>query len=98
MHIPISVAENVKFRAWMHTTTPAISKLLPKNGDTICNWILKEFKVRQSELIEALKFSKSLVHFSFDLRTSPHHQSIPGIVEHYTNSKGKNITRLLGLC
>ena len=80
MHIPFSVVENAKFQAWMRTTTPAISILLPKDGDTIRNWILKEFKVRQIELIEALKFSKSLVHFSCDLWTSPHYRSILGIV------------------
>lgn len=97
MHNPFSVVENPKFQAWMCTTTPAISKLLPKDGDTIRNWSLKKLKVRQSELIEALQFSKSLVHFSFDLWTSPHYRSILGIVGHYTNSKGKNITLLLGL-
>lgn len=70
---------------------------LPKDGDTIRNWSLKKLKVRQSELIEALQFSKSLVHFSFDLWTSPHYRSILRIVGHYANSKGKNITLLLGL-
>lgn len=81
----------------MNVTTSVASKILPRDGDTIRNWILQEFKTRQKELVTALQTSKSMVHFSFDLWTSPNYQSILGIVGHYLSARGKNITILLGL-
>lgn len=73
MHIPFLVVENLRFQAWMKTTTPVAVRLLPKDGDTIRSWILQEFKKKQKELVIALHASKSLIHFSFDLWTSPNY-------------------------
>lgn len=97
MHIPFSIVENVRFQTWVNTTTSIGARFLPKDGDTIRNWILLEFKRKQKELVAAFQTSKSFIHFSFDLWTSPNFQSILGIVRHFINAKGKNITTLLGL-
>ena len=98
MHILFSVVENKKFQAWVQVTTSVASTLLPRDRDTIRNWIIQEFKTRQRDLVTTLQVSKSLVHFSFDLWTSPNYRSILGVVGHYLNKKGENVTTLLGLC
>lgn len=97
MHMPFSVVENTKFQRLMHTSSSSTSRFLPRDGDTIRSWILKEFKIKQEKLITALETSKSQIHFSFDLWTSPHCRSILGVVGHYLNSQGQNVTVLLGL-
>ena len=51
MHIPFSVVENKKFQVLVSTAISAASRLLPKDGNTIRNWILQEFTLRPPCLI-----------------------------------------------
>ena len=97
MHIPFSIVENTFFRAFLATISASVGSLLPLDGDTIRKWIMGEFQRKKVEIKQSLHTSKSLIHFSFDLWTSPNALAMLGVVAHYMDNMGKNRTVLLGL-
>jgi hypothetical protein len=97
MHITFSQVENEWFRRFLEVLSPKLTNWIPKSGDTIRSWILLEFKRRQNEIKAQLHESKSLIHLSFDLWTSPNHLSIVGIHGHFMNPQYKVDNALLGL-
>ena len=97
MHIPFSIVENTFFQNFISTISSTIASMLPLDGDTIRGWIMGEFQLKKAEIKRSLHISKSLIHFSFDLWTSPNALAMLGIVAHYMDNLGKNYTVLIGL-
>src|SRR5207244_9089522 len=74
------------------------SAYLPSSGDTIRRWIMENYELKKQEIKRQItKYSKGLVHVSFDLWTSPNQLSIFGMIIHYMNDSYKVQTRLIGL-
>ena len=97
MHITFSQVENEWFRRFLEVLSPSLANWIPQSGNTVKNWILTEFKRRQKEIRNQLQISKSRIHLSFDLWTSPNHMTFVGVVGHYMSSQYKVETVLLGL-
>ena len=97
MHIAFSQVRNDWFRRFLAALSPGLEKWIPKAGNTIRDWILAEFERRQEEVKQQLFASKSRIHLSFDLWTSPNHLSFVGVVAHYMSPQYRVETVLLGL-
>jgi hypothetical protein len=88
--IALSLATNAVFLEFLRLLFPAIDKLMPKSSNTIRGWIMEAYNSRKLELKESLRRSKSRVHFSFDLWSSPNHLALLGIIAHYIDELGQN--------
>jgi hypothetical protein len=97
MHITFSQVESDWFRRFLAVLSPSLEKWIPRAGNTVRAWILVEFERRQQEIRKGLQSTKSRIHFSFDLWTSPNKFAFVAIVGHYMGSRYKVETALLGL-
>ena len=97
MYIVFSQVQNDWFRRFLAALSPGLEKWIPKAGNTIRDWILAEFERRQEEVKQQLFASKSQIHLSFDLWTSPNHLSFIRVVAHYMSPQYRVETVLLGL-
>lgn len=97
MHITFSQVQNDWFRRFLAVLSPRLEQWIPKAGNTVRAWILSEFERRQEDIRKQLHGSRSRIHLSFDLWTSPNHMSFVGVVAHYVSSQYKVETVLLGL-
>jgi hypothetical protein len=87
--LPFAFVVNTLFVEFLKVLYPAIETLIPKAGDTIRGWVLDAYRARKQDLIDELHRTKGMVHFSFDLWTSPNHLAILGIVAHYIDPYGR---------
>ncbi len=78
------------FVEFLKTIFPLIEDILPSSSNTIRAWVLSSFKDRKAKIIGVLARSRSIVHLSFDLWTSPNHLALLGIVAHYIDEHGQN--------
>lgn len=97
MNIAFSQVENNWFRRFLAVLSPSLEKWIPRAGNTVRAWIIAEFERRQEDIRKQLQGSKSRVHLSFDLWTSPNNMAFVGVVGHYMSSQYKVETVLLGL-
>ena len=74
----------------------AISRALPHSGSTIKSWILEHFAKAKLAVQRSLE-GANVVHFSFDLWSSPNHRAFLGVVAHWVDSSGHLHSLLLGL-
>ena len=56
-----------------------------------------EYQLKKAEIKRSLHTSKSFIHFSFDLWTSPNALAMLGILAHYMDNLSKNHTVLIDL-
>jgi hypothetical protein len=97
MHITFSQVENKWFRRFLGSLSPTLEGWIPRAGNTVKKWILAEFKQRQEKVKKRLHASKSRIHLSFDLWTSPNNFAIVSVVGHFMGPNYKVETTLLGL-
>ena len=97
MHISFSQVEYEAFQSLLSYLHPSILSYLPTSGNTIRAWVLDNFKQKQAHIKKELHLSKSLVHFSFDMWTSPNAMAMLGIVAHYVSHSGEAKDCLIGL-
>jgi hypothetical protein len=96
-HIALSVVDNFLFRAFLRSISPIADTIVP-HKDTLARWTLERFRARKMALKTALKNSKSgMIHFSFDLWTSPSHKALMGVVCHYVDDQNKSRSTLLAI-
>jgi hypothetical protein len=80
MHIAFSRVENDSFRQFLAVLSPSLEKWIPRAGNTVRSWILAEFEQRQDDIKKQLPASRSRIHLSFDLWTSPNHLFFVGTI------------------
>jgi hAT family C-terminal dimerisation region len=97
MHITFSQVESMQFRRFLEVLSPRLASWIPSSGNTVRNWIITEFKQKQKQIKAQLDSSKSSIHLTFDLWTSPNHLSIVGVHGHFINSQYKVDNVMLGL-
>jgi hypothetical protein len=85
-----NLVTNDVFFEFLHTIYPSISEILPSSGNTIRGWIIDAFEARKEKVKQALEKSCSLIHFSFDLWTSPNHMALLGVIAHFIDEFGQN--------
>jgi len=103
-HIPFSVVENAEFRDLLTYSQPTLhsdfrgdNDTFPHSHTTIGVWILELFALCRIVLISYIQQSKSSMHISFDLWSSPQKYSFLGVIGHFIDHNWKNVTILLGL-
>jgi len=77
-------------------SSTSISKSLPKSGNTVRAWAMQLFSEQKWALIRLLELPH-VVHFTFDLWSSPNHLALLGLVAHWINLEGRTCCILLGL-
>jgi hypothetical protein len=97
MHISFSQVENPAFQELIFYLCAALTSLFPTSGNTIQQWIINDFKQRRGQIRKELHLSKSLIHLSFDLWTSPNSLAMLAVVGHFVSYTGKAKSCLLGL-
>jgi hAT family C-terminal dimerisation region len=97
MHITFSQVESEWFRRFLVVLSPTLEGWIPRAGNTVKKWILAEFEKRQERVKNRLHESKSRIHLSFDLWTSPNNFAFVGVVGHFMGPTCKVETILLGL-
>ena len=97
MHISFSQVENEAFRGLLLYLSAALATYLPSSGTTIRNWIMEDFKQRRQKIKKDLHLSKSLVHFSFDMWTSPNSIAMIAVIAHFVSCTSEAKACLLGL-
>jgi hypothetical protein len=71
---------------------------LPLHNNTVESWIDEMFHHFEPDIKEEIRTAKSRIHCSFDGWGSRHEKiSVIGLVIHFVNGKGENVTRLIGL-
>jgi hypothetical protein len=81
---PFTAIESQTFRAILQYVNPYSIQKVPKCGDTVRNHGLKMFNDAKDILITAIKNTRSRIHLSFDLWTSPNYKSLIAIIGHWT--------------
>jgi len=72
-------------------------RALPSSGNTIKNWIIDQFHWSQQDLTRLFTCSKSKIHFTFDLWTSPNYRAFLGIVTHWLDQNYKLQSTVIGM-
>jgi hypothetical protein len=78
--------EAPSFHKLIEYLNPATINTIPKTGDTLRMDTIKYFDTTKAILIEQLSSTRSKIHFSFDLWTSPNYQAILAVIGHWTSS------------
>ena len=95
-HIAFIQIENRYFRNLLNFLKSALGKFLPSRN-TFRRWVLAEYHRRKRRLRKELRSTRSNIHLSFDLWTSPNCYAIIAIVAHFIDSKGYRQTKLLAI-
>src|SRR5260370_17408018 len=82
----LSLITSTIFIEFLKKLYPAIEKVLPTASNTIRKYIIEMYIARKKEKLEELGKVKGMIHFSFDLWTSPNHLALIGIIPHYINN------------
>ena len=96
-HISFHEIEQPEFRRMLKCCNPIAEELLLLSHNMIISWVIKKFQNQKIALCKQLAQHLGLVHFSFDLWTSPNSLVILGIVGHWADYSETNVSRLLGL-
>jgi hypothetical protein len=88
--LSLSLITSTIFIEFLKKLYPAIEKILPTASNTIRKYIIEMYMARKKEKLEELAKVKGMIHFSFDLWTSPNHLALIGIIAHYVNNFGQN--------
>jgi ABC-type enterochelin transport system permease subunit len=81
---------SVIFIEFLKTIYPAIDSILPLAGNTIRSYIIEMYNEYKAIKAAELQAVQGMIHFSFDLWTSPNHLALMGIVAHYIDKYGQN--------
>ena len=91
-----SAIEHDSFRELIHHIQPRYK--LPKSGDTIRSWVIRNYGDQKNEVRQEIKNSTTQIHLSVDGWTSPHHtMSVLGVVAHFTSARGTRYNLVLAL-
>ena len=101
-HISFNQVQEPSFRLLLSYLTSvssshiAIPRALPKSGNTIRTWLMHFYSEHKNMLISYFT-SINIVHFTFDLWSSPNHMSLLGLTGHWVGQNGQLCHALLGL-
>jgi hypothetical protein len=83
------MVECSEFRALLYYINGDIDTWLPASHSTIQEWVLRQFEAQKSKVKGLLQRSKTKIHISCDLWSSPNALAILGVVAHYITGDGE---------
>jgi len=86
-----------EFYDLLYAIRPEAAEMLPASASTIRAWIVRSYDTERQMIQKSLGKSRSRIHFTTDLWTSPNHLALLGIVAHYTDENGRLNKALLAL-
>lgn len=95
--LPFRLIECPEFRALLAYLNTDIDTWLPDTHETIRKWIMRQYEVQKEKVKQRIQSSKSRIHISCDLWTSPNSLAILGIVAHYVTEDGQLEHHILAL-
>lgn len=95
--IPFTAVEQEQFRDLLLSLQPSLAGYLARSHNTMSKWIQDEYQEARGRLNRVLLSSKSRVHLSFDLWTSPSCSAILGVCAHFLDSQYRLRHALLAL-
>jgi len=72
-------------------------RALLSSGTRITNWIIDQFHRSQQDLNRMFNCSKSKIHFTFDMWTSPNYRAFLGVVAHWLDPNYKLQSTVIGM-
>lgn len=97
-NLPFNLVEKPAFRRLLLGAGDSVAaECLPKASRTVYRWIDARYTQRLEEIKAQLRFTRSKIHTSFDVWTSPATQAFLSVVIYYVDSSGKRHTRLLAM-
>lgn len=97
-HIIFRQVESSRFKQFCQSISDDSADLVPTAHSTVRTWVMNEFATRKRQMIDYLATSRSVIHFSFDLWTSPYrHMAVLGTVDHFLRPDYTNDSMLLSL-
>jgi hypothetical protein len=87
-NLPLRLVECPEFRAFLHYLNEDIDRWLPTLHNTIRGWVLRQFKIEKDKIRSQLANTKTKIHLSLDIWTSPNNKPILGVIAHYISSAG----------
>jgi hypothetical protein len=65
-----------------------IDRWLPSRHETVRTWVIQQFEIEKGRIRIRLQNSKTKIHLSLDIWTSPNNKPILGVVAHYISESG----------
>jgi hypothetical protein len=87
-NIPLRLVECPEFRAFLHYLNEDIDRWLPAAHKTVRGWVLRQFMAEKEKVKAMLCKSKTKIHLSLDIWTSPSNKPIMGVVAYYISGSG----------
>lgn len=81
--IPFSAVSTTSFRDFLLCLSPSLERYIPHSHSTVVEWVQKDFDEARKSLGAQLASSRSRIHISFDVWTSPACSPILGICGHF---------------
>ena len=78
------------FLEFLKVIYPKVDSVLPTAGNTIRSYIIEAYNEHKAKKKAELQVVKGMIHFSFDLWTSPNHLALLGLVAHWIDQYGQN--------
>jgi hypothetical protein len=87
--IPLRMVECEEFRALIRLINDTSEEWLPQSHTTITEWVVRTFQSEKVRIKGSLQKSKSKIHITCDLWTSPNSLAILGLVAHFIAENGE---------
>lgn len=95
-HISFFSIEHSTFCDLLQSLNASVMRYLP-SANTVKSWTIQRFHHQRDLVKKEVQLTKSLIHLSFDLWSSPSVKALVGIVGHFIDKNFISRTCLLGL-
>lgn len=87
--VSFRMVECPEFRALLYYVNKDIDTWLPGSHNTVQDWVVRQYETQKAKIKASLKKSKTKIHISCDLWSSPNSLAILGIVAHFITGDGE---------
>jgi hypothetical protein len=96
-NLPLRLVECEEFQAFLAYLNRDVNAWLPKSHHTIREWVMRQRDSVKAQIKSRLHSSRTLIHISCDIWTSPNSLAILGVIAHYIADDGKLERSLLAM-
>jgi hypothetical protein len=96
-NLPLRLVECKEFRKFLVYLNKVINAWLPNSHQTIREWVIRQRDSLKAQSKSRLHSSRTLIHISCDIWTSPNSLAILGVIAHYIAEDGELERSLLAM-